>query len=305
MFIKSYNTLYIKDTFMEEFLNIYELHKEKIEDFIQETLGNIGQTSPLKDSKFKKLFETFPSLELVYVLNKETKKQISPNYYRSKIDQTQVDKNRDYLIKKLYFKDNNIAFSSVYISSATRSSCITVSIKEDDEIIFLDLKLETLLERLDLIELNKSFHTLTKSFYTLAGFSMVLLSVFIILYSLGGFLNSLIFQNDFTLDSIFKPVIALTLGIAIFDLAKTILEQEVFFKSYSRNARVETKMITKFLITIIIALSIEALMVVFKIAMENYDKMINALYLIAGVSLIIMALSFFIYITSKKSSLKS
>jgi len=285
---------------MEEFLNIYEIHKEKIEDFIQETLGNIGQVSKLKKTKFKKLFETFPSLELVYVLNKESKKQISPNYYRGKIDESHIDKNRDYLIKKLYFKDKNIAFSSVYISSATRSSCITVSIKEEDEIIFLDLKLETLLERLDLIELHKPFHTLTKGFYTLAGFSMVLLSVFIILYSLGGFFNSLIIQNDFTLDSIFKPVIALTLGIAIFDLAKTILEQEVFFKSYSRNSRVETKMITKFLITIIIALSIEALMVVFKIAMESYDKMINALYLIAGVSLIIMALSFFIYITSKK-----
>lgn len=176
-----------------------------------------------------------------------------------------------------------------------------MTIKEDDIIIFLDFKIETLLERLDLIELNKPFHTLTKSFYILAGFSMVLLAVFIVLYSLFGFFSTLFLKDNFTLDSIFKPVIALTLGIAIFDLAKTILEQEVFFKSYSKNSQVETKMITKFLITIIIALSIEALMVVFKIAMDNYDKMINALYLIVGVSLIIFALSFFIFLTKKKS----
>lgn len=285
---------------MEEYLNIYELQKEKIEDFIQESLGNIGSLSNLQTTNFKELFTLFPSLELVYTLDKNSKKQISSNYYRNKEDKVQIDKNRDYLIKKLHFKDNNFAFSNIYISSATRSKCITVSIKENDIIIFLDLKLETLLERLDLIELNKPFHTLTKAFYSLAGFSMVLLSVFIIFYSLGAFFNSLLIENNFTLDSIFKPVIALTLGIAIFDLAKTILEQEVFFKSYSRNSKVETKIITKFLITIIIALSIEALMVVFKIAMENYDKMINALYLILGVSLIIFALSFFIYLTSKK-----
>jgi len=42
------------------------------------------------------------------------------------------------------------------------------------------------------------------------------------------------------------------------------------------------------------------LMVVFKIAIENYDKMINALYLMLGTSFFIVALSFLIYITKKK-----
>jgi len=42
-------------------------------------------------------------------------------------------------------------------------------------------------------------------------------------------------------------------------------------------------------------------MVVFKIALHDYDKMINALYLISGISMIIVALSIFIYITKKKS----
>jgi uncharacterized membrane protein len=100
---------------------------------------------------------------------------------------------------------------------------------------------------------------------------------------------------------IFKPIIALTLGIAIFDLAKTILEQEVFFKSYSKNSNVETKMLTKFLITIIIALSIEALIVVFKIAIDNYDHMIHAFYLIAGIAVILISLTVFIYFTKKKT----
>ena len=94
--------------------------------------------------------------------------------------------------------------------------------------------------------------------------------------------------------------IALTLSIAIFDLAKTILEQEVFFKSYSKNAKVETKILTKFLTTIIIALSIEALIVVFKIALNDYVQMINAFYLIAGIALILISLTIFIYFSTKR-----
>ncbi len=287
---------------MKDYFEVYFQNRDKIEEFIQESLLKLGKVNKLKESNFKDVFTLFPSLELVYLINKDTKIQISANYHRNKIDKNAKDEPRDYLISKLHFKEGSpAAFSSPYISSATKNSCITVSIKEGEDIIFFDFKIETLLERLNLIEFNKPFHTITKSFYMMAGFSMVLLSVFIIFYSLGDFFNSLFVQNNFTLDSIFKPVIALTLGIAIFDLAKTILEQEVFFKSYSRNSKVETKMISKFLITIIIALSIEALMVVFKIAMQNYDKMINALYLILGVSSIIVALSVFIYLTSKKT----
>ena len=285
---------------MEEFLDAYEKNKDMIEDFIQNSIHNLGLLINYEEKDFNKLFSVFPSLELVYVANKDTKLQTSPNYFRSSVDKNALNEKRDYIIEKLHFKNNYTAFSSPYISSATRNTCITLTIKEGDNIIFFDFKLETLLERLELIELNKPFHTLTKFFYGVAGFSMVTLALFIIIYSLVGFFASLLIHNDFTLDAIFKPIIALTLGIAIFDLAKTILEQEVFFKSYSRNAKVDTKMVTKFLITIIIALSIEGLMVVFKIAIEDYHAMINALYLITGISLIIMALSVFIYLTSKK-----
>lgn len=288
-----------KRIIMKEYLSIYERNKQKIEGFIQESIINLGTIKKKRTNNFKDLFFLFPSLELIYIINKDTKMQISPNYFRTKIDESAQNHTREYLISKLHFTESKIAFSTPYISTATKNGCITATVKEGDYIVFLDFKLETLLERLNLIELNKGFHAMTKSFYTLAGFSMAFLSVFIIFYSLYGFVNSFILHSDFTLESIFKPVIALTLGIAIFDLAKTVLEQEVFFKSYSSNSAVDTKMITKFLITIIVALSIEALMVVFKIALQDYAQMINALYLIAGVSSIIIALAIFIYITKR------
>ena len=285
---------------MKEFLEIYEQNRDKIEFFIQESLKNIGDLSNYEKYNFNDIFNVFPSLELVYLVDKNSKTQTSPNYYRRRIDNKAINKDRSYLISRVEFKDVNIAFSTPYISSATRSSCITVTIKENDKIILLDFRIDILLERLNLIELNKPFHTGTKFFYVLSGFSMIALSTFIILYSLYDFITFVLFKEGIELEVIFKPIIALTLGIAIFDLAITILEQEVFFKSYSKNSRVETKMITKFLITIIIALSIEALIVVFKIAIDDYHNMINALYLITGISLILIALAVFIHLTKKK-----
>ena len=286
---------------MKEYLEVYFQNQDKIEDFLQESLLKLGELKQLRENRFKDIFSIFPSLELVYIINKDTNLQISPNYYKSNTDSSAQNISRQYLLSKLHFKENSqVAFSTPYVSSATKSSCVTVSVKEGNYIIFFDFKIETLLERMSLIELNKPFHTITKAFYAIAGYSMFLLSLFMVVYSIYDFIHAFAVQGIFNLDTVFKPIIALTLGVAIFDLAKTILEQEVYFKSYSKNSKVETKMITKFLISIIIALSIEALMVVFKIAINDYDKMINALYLITGISLILIALSIFIYLTRKK-----
>ena len=285
---------------MKEFFETYIQHQEDIEYFLQESLKNLGNLSNHKKNDFKQLYTIFPSLELVYIVSKDTKIQTSSNFYRYKMDENGKEKDRSHLISKLHFKESNIAFSKPYISSATRNNCVTVTIKEGEDIFFLDFQIDILLQKLNLIELNKPFHSVTKGFYILAGFSMIILSIITILFSLYDFVAYLFSSHELSLEMIFKPIIALTLSIAIFDLAKTILEQEVFFKSYSKNSKVETKILTKFLTTIIIALSIEALIVVFKIAINDYDQMINAFYLIAGIALILISLTIFIYYSSKK-----
>lgn len=285
---------------MKEFFETYMQHQEDIEYFLQESLKNSGDLSNHKKIDFKQLYKIFPYLELIYIVNKDTKIQTSNNFYKYKIDENAIGKDRSHLISKLHFKESNIAFSPPYISSATSSNCVTVSIKEGDEIFFLDFQIDILLQKLNLIELNKPFHSITKAFYVIAGFSMMVLALITIIFSLYDFTAYLFSIHDLSLEMIFKPIIALTLSIAIFDLAKTILEQEVFFKSYSKNSKLETKILTKFLTTIIIALSIEALIVVFKIAINDYDQMINAFYLIAGIALILISLTVFIYYSTKK-----
>lgn len=285
---------------MQEFIETYRTNTDDIEKFLIETINNIGDLKQKEDSNFEKLFNIFSSLELVYICDKDNIKQISENIYRKKITQTQMGDSRRYLLNKLIFDENNIAISSPYISSATTQTCITVAKKQNDKIYFLDFNVTVLLQKLGLIEIHKEFNIISKSFYFITASVMIILALFTVGYSLISFIDSVFFKTGLSIESIFKPVIALTLGLAIFDLAKTILEQEVVFKSYSKNSKTEYKVLIKFSITIIIALLIESLMVVFKIAIDNYEQMIHAFYLIAGVSTLIVSLGLFIYFTKKK-----
>jgi hypothetical protein len=199
-------------------MSTYKENAIDIENFLVETVFNLGDLKDRESQNFKKVFKVFPSLELIYTCDENTMVQTSDNIYRNKTSQKPIGRSREYLLHKMVFTDSNITISKPYISSATG-----------------------------------------------------------------------------------EPVIALTLGLAIFDLAKTLLAQEVVFKSYSKNTSLEYKVLTKFSITIIIALLIESLMVVFKIAIDDYSHMIYALYLISGVSILILSLGVFIYFTKKKA----
>lgn len=286
---------------MKEFIRIYEENKEDIEKFILATLRNNSSTLLETMKNRKKTFQAFPLMELIYMTDLDFN-QTTPNIYKNKIEESEKGKNRSYMNSKVLKKDEEFSISSPYISSATGRTCITIMKKEGQNYIFIDFKLTDLLGKLGLVELNPSFNDFTKAFYKTVGFSLMGLAFIAIFYALVGYLVSVFVEGELTLDSLFKPIVSLTLGLAIFDLAKTILEREVFFKNYSKD-NFDSNVLTKFSIAIIIALSIEALMVVFKIALHDYSQMIHALYLIIGIALIILSLGVYGYLSKKASIL--
>jgi hypothetical protein len=154
-----------------------------------------------------------------------------------------------------------------------------------------------LLARLGFIELHQTFDNFSKLFYTLIGFALIFFAFLAIGYALFSFVFHLL-DDGFTMDTLFKPIVSVTLGLAIFDLAKTILEREVYYKNYSKESE-DNMVLSKFAIAIIIALSIEALMVVFKIAINDYTNMIYGLYLIIGVGIIITSLGIYNFLSKK------
>jgi uncharacterized membrane protein YuzA (DUF378 family) len=92
------------------------------------------------------------------------------------------------------------------------------------------------------------------------------------------------------------------LGLAVFDLGKNLLEHEVIYKGNNPNQKNDSTMFIKFIISIITALSIEALMLVLKISLtKEYHDLVYAVYLIVGVSLMIATLGFFHSFSKKEN----
>lgn len=283
---------------MKEFVEIYNRHQSKVKSFIKQSINKTGMTNVLISNDFSPIFAAFKSLELVYVVDKETHKQISPNMYRNIQDDKKQGSNRQYLLDIAKHSDNDgYAFTDPYVSVATKNLCVTVAKYEEDKVLFFDFNLELLLEKVGFIERQYQFSGGLKITYFFIGTFMMLLSLLAMVYA-GFELFHEISKGKFDIHSIFTPIIASTLGLAIFDLSKTILEQEVFFKSYDSNKTNEVSLLTKFLATIIIALAIETLLLVFKLAIDKPENMINALYMMLGIAAIVVSLSVLLWVTS-------
>ena len=89
--------------------------------------------------------------------------------------------------------------------------------------------------------------------------------------------------------------------MAIFDLIKTIFEEEVLGKGSHNDDTGMYKTMVRFIGSIIIALAIEALMLVFKFAITAPENIINAIYLIGGVAILMVALSVYLFVIKRKA----
>lgn len=288
---------------MQEFIKLYQKNRHEIDRFLIQTVRNNGEYLKNDAEGLKHFFGIFNSLELIYVTDCDYI-QTSHNIGRHTNNKKAVGRNRGYLLRDVHGldKDNSeqeIKITDPYVSSATGESCITmITFCTDGHCYFLDFNLSELLSRFGLVERHPLFNFVSKSFYLLIGVSMMFFSIMSIGYAFFDYLVQLFGEVHYTLESVFKPIIALTLGLAIFDLAKTLLEREVVYKAYA-DKKDEDRLLSKFLIAIIIALSIEALMVVFKMALHDTSQMLNALYLIMGVALIIISLAIYTWVSNR------
>eukprot|EP01022_Parablepharisma_sp_SALTPOND_P025372 TRINITY_DN59098_c0_g1_i1.p1 TRINITY_DN59098_c0_g1~~TRINITY_DN59098_c0_g1_i1.p1 ORF type:complete len:295 (-),score=13.89 TRINITY_DN59098_c0_g1_i1:532-1416(-) len=287
---------------MKEAIVVFKKNRAIVESFLRSTI-ELNHIEACETESYSKLFSVFSSLELVYKVDNNFK-QISTYYYKDKEDDSTKGLVKSHLFNKALIRKDDLFISNPYISSHTGNPCVTVVKPVDDGYVVFDFNLVKVLIQLKLIEINAPFDFVAKLIYGVIGFGLLIFSVFLAIYSGFYFISSILTDGLNDIKTMFTPIIALTLGLAIFDLSKTILEQEVFYKNHHAEANIENKILSKFLISIIIALSIEALMVVFKITLSDYSEMVNALYLIAGISLLILSLGIFSYFGKKAYLLK-
>jgi len=276
---------------MQHLVKLYEQNRPLIERFIASTLKR-AQLKTVTNSSYALLKESFPSLELIYACDKEMN-QVSANLGDKIEDETRIGENRSYLLDPEKF-DGEFFVTEPYISSVSGTLCITVVFRYGENFLFLDFRLRTLLERFHLIEGNSAFRVLSRFSYGLIGGGLLLFGLFVVFYGISSFLSYLFSDAKMDLEIVFKPVIALTLGLAVFDLGKTIYEQEVLPRTQNISEVFNPKSLVTFMVSIIIALLIEALLIVFKISINDYKDLHYAASLILALSALLYVFSKFI-----------
>ena len=166
----------------------------------------------------------------------------------------------------------------------------------------LDMPLGEVLKISHLNTFDTFFSRFFKYAYTTFAFALIAVALLLFIHGVQSFFVSEISLSHLSIDDMFKATILLTLSLAIFDLAKTLIEEEVLGQHKEHHISGPHKTMVKFLGSIIIALSIEALMLVFKFAITDSDKLVFAIYIIGGVSLLLISLAVYIKFTKVKDN---
>jgi len=244
------------------------------------------------------------SCEGVYLLD-EKGVQVSPTYTQNEKLEDDIGKIRAH--RAYYYRavrEERCTITDPYPSlisggdlTVTASQPIFSENGELKYVACLDMPLAEVLEIGHLNSFDTFFSKLFK--YSYGVFAFALIAIALLLFIQGGmsFFTHKISITNFDIKYVFEATILLTLSLAIFDLAKTLIEEEIMGRHKEHHISEPHKTMVKFIGSIIIALSIEALMLVFKFAITDPDKLMYAIFIIGGVSVLLLSLAVYIKFT--------
>lgn len=286
---------------MKRIVNQFRENRHAIEMFLRNRVED-DRYDFSDEEGIQTAFEHLPFLDMFYVIGSDLK-QKSPNYFRKGKDATRIGRDKSHYFANMNVEKFKSYVSNPYIHHVTGESSVTMVLPYRNEtFIVFDFNLLKLLETLRLIEHNARFEYCNRFVYAAGGITLGFVSLFLIGYGAYTFGSVFFHMTGHILHNIFQAIIAITLGLAIYDLSKTIMENEVMYKNAGKQREGQYSVLGKFLVSIIIALSIESLMVVFKITLGDYTGLGYAFLLIFGVTLMIVGVGWFDYLTKPKPS---
>lgn len=271
---------------------------------ISETIQNGDVATVL--AKLDGLNDSISKAEAIYALDPSGQQMIENISKDKKLEGIGKGKDRSdraYFYKTV--KEHRCTLTEPYPSDVSNTMVVTSAFPIYDEqdnllcIICVDISLANILRMVHPSSIDSFFGKMSKLAYT--SFSIALSAVSLLLFVKGvdAFMHFGFDLGAINTNEIFKATILLTLSIAIFDLVKAIFEEEVLGKEKKEGAGDGHQTMIRFLGSIIIALSIEALMLVFKFALTDPGELIYAVYLIASIALLIIGLSIYIKLNQK------
>jgi len=255
-------------------------------------------------SRLRKIMGDLPDCEGVYLLD-DKGMQISPSYQQNATqtdDAGQTRSTRAYYYRAM--KEKRCTITDPYPSLLTQELTVTASQPIFDEtgkvkyVACLDMPIMSIIKLTHPTSGSSLVGRINKTSYSLFSLALAFVSLLLFVKGVESFVSHGLDYKGLSIKTIFEATILLTLSLAIFDLVKTIFEEEVMGLHRHSHSSANRTMV-KFLGSIIIALSIEALMLVFKFAITDPDKIEHAVYLIGGVSLLTITLAVYIKLTKQ------
>jgi len=295
----------------------YEEHRPAIHNMLSSILGCFADEKMFEKNAqeltelLNSLCAYYPFISLLYLLDangKQTCANVPGTHFKHhpKIGQDIDRSNRPYYLAAM--KSDGVAVTEPYLSSVKRELCLSTSMKMMNQdgsvrgIVVLDIDLCSMLDVLTGDSRRIHFDPYFKAMYTLIVLGLFAVAL-VLLYAAGiecsDVLRSMLDPQK-TVVIPFGVVIYLTLALAIFDLGKTTLEEEVLlYKDILRHSSTR-RTITRFIAVIIIAVSIEALLMIFKFALKGEgEHIIAAVWIIIAVALLLVSLGIYVYLGSK------
>jgi len=197
-------------------------------------------------------------------------------------------------------KEKKCILTDPYPSSKTKELVVTASYPVYDDknklryVVCLDITLKNLLKVIHPTSVDSLFGKFNKAAYALFCFALFLVAFLLFFKGLSSIATYGLSIEKLDIKEIFESTILITLSLAIFDLIKTIFEEEVLGKNVKTHIDDIHKTMIRFLGSIIIALSIEALMLVFKFAIIGPEKILYAVFLLFGVTFLLFGLAYYL-----------
>ncbi len=293
----------------------YHEYRKPLQELLGSIVTGIEDLALLSDSgkqrdAMDKLLVHYPFFDLLYVLD-EQGVQVSENILNpeERIHKNTPGLGTDRSTRPYYVKAQQccgICVTEPYFSNVSGELCISAIVKLTESgvikgYLVLDIDLVRAIEFLMGDSVRRKFQPAFRIMYSVivAGLLGVVISLLYLAFSE---VAHIIWGSLTTHELIFKPfsiIIYLTLGLAIFDLGKTILEEEVLMhKDIFRHSSTR-RTITRFIAAILIAVSIEALLLMFKSALGEGEYLVESVWMMmAGVGLLV-GLGVYVYLGAK------
>jgi hypothetical protein len=137
------------------------------------------------------------------------------------------------------------------------------------------------------------FALISKVLYILAAAALLVLSLTLIVSAVWGVGRTLLLADPALITESLRSIGMVVIGIAVFDVAKFLVEEEVLRNRELRSSREARQSLTKFMTIIVIATSLEGLVMVFEVDAERIERLLYPVLLLGASVLALVGLSLF------------